>query len=161
LFPRNNGKRLNCTICRASRWPRSPRNLAAPVQRWLGYCNGVCTGSAKCWPRRRNPDMAARGSRSAQREQQLNEVLAEYLEAAEGRQRFLTEAEAVGRFDHPGIVTIYEFGEADRLLYFSMQYLSGGNLGQWAEKQGWTSGVRQPNRVFQSRQRLAASLLAR
>ncbi len=99
------------------------------------------------------------------RQRSLNRIVAiktirPELTDAEGRQRFLTEAEVIGRLDSPHIVTVYEFGEIDQQLYFSMQYLAGGNLAQWAERQGWTGSQQQPSRLFRQRQQLAAALLA-
>ena len=38
------------------------------------------------------------------------------------------EAEAIARFDHPNIVTLYEFDEVDGTPFFSMQYIDGENL---------------------------------
>ena len=42
--------------------------------------------------------------------------------------RFLREAQSAGRLSHPNIVTIYDVGEAERLAYIAMEYLSGATL---------------------------------
>ena len=44
--------------------------------------------------------------------------------------RFTREAKALARLNHPGIVTLYEFGQADRLFYFLMEFVDGVNLRQ-------------------------------
>jgi hypothetical protein len=46
----------------------------------------------------------------------------------EERQRFLTEAEAVARLQHPNIVQIHEVGEADGHPFFSPEFCPGGSL---------------------------------
>jgi serine/threonine-protein kinase len=42
--------------------------------------------------------------------------------------RFRTEAEAIARVQHPGIVQIYEVGEEDGRPFFSLEYVDGGSL---------------------------------
>jgi serine/threonine-protein kinase len=42
--------------------------------------------------------------------------------------RFLREAEALGRVNHPNIVTFYEAGESCGLLYFVMEYVAGTDV---------------------------------
>jgi eukaryotic-like serine/threonine-protein kinase len=46
----------------------------------------------------------------------------------ETRQRFLAEAEATARLDHPNIVPLYEIGEFQRHPFFSMQLIRGSTL---------------------------------
>jgi serine/threonine protein kinase len=43
-------------------------------------------------------------------------------------QRFSREAKALAKLNHPGIVTLYEFGQADGLFYFLMEFVDGVNL---------------------------------
>lgn len=43
-------------------------------------------------------------------------------------ERFLAEASAVARFQHPNLVQIYDIGERDGLPYFSLEYVDGGSL---------------------------------
>lgn len=44
------------------------------------------------------------------------------------RERFLREAKAVNRVNHPNIIAITDFGEADGLLYLVMEYVDGPSL---------------------------------
>jgi WD40 repeat protein/serine/threonine protein kinase/tetratricopeptide (TPR) repeat protein len=48
----------------------------------------------------------------------------------EARARFQTEAQAVARLQHAGIVQIHDFGEAGGLPWFSLEYIDGGSLQQ-------------------------------
>jgi serine/threonine-protein kinase len=55
------------------------------------------------------------------------------------RERFLREARAVNRINHPNIVEITDLGEADGLLFLVMEYVPGESLGQTLERGplGW------------------------
>jgi serine/threonine protein kinase len=43
-------------------------------------------------------------------------------------ERFTREAKALARLNHPGVVTIYEFGQADGLFFFLMEFVDGMSL---------------------------------
>ena len=43
-------------------------------------------------------------------------------------ERFLREARALASLDHPGIVTVHDFGHTDDLYYLLMEYVDGVNL---------------------------------
>src|ERR1039457_6695202 len=45
-------------------------------------------------------------------------------------ERFTREARALAKLNHPGIVTIYDFGRADGLYFFLMEYVDGVSLQQ-------------------------------
>lgn len=42
--------------------------------------------------------------------------------------RFQREAQAIARLEHPNIVRLYRYGEADGLLYMAMQFVEGADL---------------------------------
>lgn len=48
--------------------------------------------------------------------------------------RFQAEAEAVAKLDHPNIVRIYEIGNIDNLPFFSLEFVTGGTLGDRVKK---------------------------
>ena len=61
----------------------------------------------------------------------IKTILSEYLEAAEMQEavaRFKREAQAGGRLQHPGIVAVYEYGEANDMAYIVMEYVAGQEL---------------------------------
>ncbi len=47
---------------------------------------------------------------------------------ASARERFLREARSAGKLLHPGIVTIFDVGEADGVPYLAMEYVEGQTL---------------------------------
>jgi serine/threonine-protein kinase len=53
--------------------------------------------------------------------------------------RFRREAQVIARLDHPNIVRILSYGEADGLSYFAMEYISGGDLGRMLQQKGTLS----------------------
>jgi eukaryotic-like serine/threonine-protein kinase len=52
----------------------------------------------------------------------------DYVEDSEYASRFMQEARAAGALSHPGIVTIYDVGEADGQPYIAMELLDGQPL---------------------------------
>ena len=56
-------------------------------------------------------------------------VLPEYLLAQAGfLERFKIEAQAIARLEHPNILPVYDYGEAERTPYLVMKYVPGGTL---------------------------------
>jgi serine/threonine protein kinase len=52
----------------------------------------------------------------------------------ENLNRFRTEADALARVAHPGIVQVYEIGEHDGQAYFTLEYCGGGSLAREIKK---------------------------
>lgn len=48
--------------------------------------------------------------------------------------RLMREAQACARLSHPNIVTVYEAGQIDGIVYIAMEYLQGQNLSQVLER---------------------------
>ncbi len=55
------------------------------------------------------------------------------LRAAE---RFLREARAAARIEHPGVVQVYDIGQADGTFFIVMQYVEGTTLDEAVKKHG-------------------------
>ncbi len=60
----------------------------------------------------------------------LKMILAGRLAHAEDLQRFLTEAEAAARLQHPNIVAVHEVGQVDGQYFFSMDFIDGPSLSE-------------------------------
>jgi serine/threonine protein kinase/tetratricopeptide (TPR) repeat protein len=68
------------------------------------------------------------------RDTRLNRVIAlktlpaDKVADADRKRRFLLEAQAASRLNHPNIVTIYEISEENGVYYIAMEYIGGGTL---------------------------------
>lgn len=60
----------------------------------------------------------------------------EYAEHQAFRQRFVSEARAAGTLAHPGIVTIFDVGETDRVPFIAMELLEGPTLDAVVRERG-------------------------
>ena len=57
-------------------------------------------------------------------------ILFPHLAADPGfRDRFVRESQIAAGLDHPNIVTVFDAGEVGGLLYLSMRYIDGSDLG--------------------------------
>jgi serine/threonine protein kinase len=64
-------------------------------------------------------------------------IIAPDLAESEGfRERFTREARIAAALQHPNIVTVYDAGEVDGLLYLAMQYIEGQDLSATLRKDG-------------------------
>ena len=52
-----------------------------------------------------------------------------FRDSSEYVKRFEREAQAIARLEHPHIVRLYRYGEAQGALYMAMQYIEGSDLG--------------------------------
>ncbi|HME00429.1 MAG TPA: protein kinase [Terriglobia bacterium] len=51
------------------------------------------------------------------------------------RARFQFEAQSAGTLTHPNIITVYDFGEEEGMLYLAMEYMQGKSLQKLVEEQ--------------------------
>ncbi|MCX6555282.1 MAG: serine/threonine-protein kinase, partial [Candidatus Aminicenantes bacterium] len=56
------------------------------------------------------------------------DILQQTTGKEEALKRFLREAQSVGNLSHPNIVTIYDVGEDEGLIYIAMEYVDGHSL---------------------------------
>src|SRR3569832_2556800 len=58
----------------------------------------------------------------------IRRVLLEQAQTENFSARFRIEAQAAGGLAHPGIVSVYEYGEEDAYAYIAMEYIEGRSL---------------------------------
>jgi eukaryotic-like serine/threonine-protein kinase len=74
------------------------------------------------------------------REVAIKTILPSSSQKEEAKRRFAREARAAGVLNHPNIVTIYEFGEDQDLLYIAMERVKGQDLEELIRLQTLTHG---------------------
>lgn len=62
------------------------------------------------------------------REVAIKTILPSAAQGGEAKERFAREARAAGVLNHPNLVTIYEFGEDQGVLYIAMEFVKGHDL---------------------------------
>ena len=72
------------------------------------------------------------------REVAIKTILPSAAQGGEAKERFAREARAAGVLNHPNLVTIYEFGEDQGVLYIAMELVRGHDLEELLEEQSLT-----------------------
>ena len=72
----------------------------------------------------------------------------EVLVTPEVRRRFLREAEAASRLDHPNIVPVFEVGEEGPICYIASVYCEGPTLADWLREQTAPVPIRLASRLL-------------
>lgn len=49
-------------------------------------------------------------------------------------ERFMREVDLIAHLEHPHILPIYDFGEAEGIPFIAMRYLGGGSMAQWIRR---------------------------
>ncbi len=123
-----------------SRFPIYASSIASwyPSEATIAYCCPV--EATPSWPALPGYEIIAELGRGGmgvvyqarhvqiQRVVALKMILGGEHAGAEQAARFLVEARAAARLQHPNIVQIHEIGEHKGLPYFSLEYVDGGNL---------------------------------
>ncbi|MBI1751484.1 MAG: protein kinase [Acidobacteria bacterium] len=72
------------------------------------------------------------------REVAIKTILPSAAQGGEAKERFAREARAAGVLNHPNLVTIYEFGEDQDVLYIAMEFVRGNDLDELLQEQSLT-----------------------
>ena len=68
----------------------------------------------------------------------IKTILPSAATGKEAKERFAREAKAAGVLNHPNLVTIYEFGEDQGVLFIAMEYVRGHDLEELMREQALT-----------------------
>src|SRR5487761_1862356 len=128
-----------CSMCRSKPPPegRSPGNLAETSPLGSRFAAPKPEELAKQFPQLEIIELLGQGGMGAvykARQPTLDRLVAVKILPTEiagdpaFAERFTREARALARLNHPNIVGIYDFGEADGLYYFIMEYVDGATL---------------------------------
>ena len=63
-------------------------------------------------------------------------IAPDLAESSGFRERFTREARIAAALQHPNIVTVYDAGEVDGMLYLAMQYIEGDDLAAMLPREG-------------------------
>ncbi|HJU84770.1 MAG TPA: protein kinase [Holophagaceae bacterium] len=72
------------------------------------------------------------------REVAIKTILPSAAQGEDAKERFAREAKAAGVLNHPNLVTIYEFGEDQDVLYIAMEFVKGHDLEELFRDQSLT-----------------------
>jgi serine/threonine-protein kinase len=72
------------------------------------------------------------------REVAIKTILPAAAQGGDAKERFAREARAAGVLNHPNLVTIYEFGEDQGVLYIAMEFVKGHDLDEVLQEQTLT-----------------------
>ncbi|HJW73600.1 MAG TPA: protein kinase [Geothrix sp.] len=72
------------------------------------------------------------------REVAIKTILPAAAQGGDAKERFAREARAAGVLNHPNLVTIYEFGEDQGVLYIAMEFVKGHDLEELLQEQSIT-----------------------
>src|SRR6476619_1782125 len=71
-----------------------------------------------------------------QRRAAIKIIAPEFADTKGFRSRFIREARIAAALQHPNIVTVYDAGQVDGILYLAMQYIEGNDLSGILRKDG-------------------------
>ncbi len=75
-----------------------------------------------------------------QKHRALKTLLPKYAANKQAVRRFAREVNASRRIDHPCVVKIYDAGEVDKTLYYTMEYIEGKSVRAWMRERKKKTG---------------------